>query len=120
METREIEIQFREPVTLSMVMEAGALLGVGLDDLLESVQAVEGKRVPLASLEAFLRVVLVDPPDLSQMPVEEAEAVGAAVAADFFFSVWQARRRRRAGCSVHSTSGRSGRLMLSRGQAGRA
>lgn len=90
-------VTFKEPVTLRMLEAACVHLGLGMDDVLDSpTEALDGYHVPLAKAQGFCEIVCEgEIPDVYDMPVEEAEAFAAWVAADFFSHVFLQRVRKR-------------------------
>jgi hypothetical protein len=109
------ELVFKEPVTLRMVEQACAILGVAMDDVFDSpVEALANKGVPLSNLREFMQIVLEDVPDLDAMSIEEAEALATYAAADFFLNVYMRRLAERT--RVSSRFGRGAAFRMAQAQ----
>lgn len=88
-----VQLRFREPLTIALVEEACAALGVVMDDALDDPETVVGTAaITTAAAQRFLAVVCEDPPDLRQMPADRAEAVKTYAVADFFTSACRAKQ----------------------------
>lgn len=103
-------LTFREPVTLRMARSAAALLKVDLDDMLEDFSVPLDGAIRLADLQRFCDLVLVEGPDLESLPMDQAETLAAAVAADFFTEIWQRKYKTQIGILLNSTSGPESRV----------
>lgn len=86
---RRVSFVFK-PLTLGVLEQACAVVGVSMDDVLEGdPEALDAAEFLPSRAGRFFEAVLAEPVDVSDLDPEAAQHVFELAAADFFLNAWE-------------------------------